>query len=92
MILPIQKKFGLPINSIPFSLKIKKDFNKKDKITNKPIDIKNILQNLPSYTYKNNKTNTSLLEKIKEKISREGKILIITKKEKEVENKNNYQS
>ena len=83
----IQKKLSLPINSIPFSLKNKKDLNKKDK--NKPIETKNIFQNLPTYTYKNKDNNITLLEKIKEKVSKERKTEIENKKKKNIENKKN---
>ena len=91
-ILPLQKKLSLPINSIPFSLKNRKEFNKNDKIKTKPMEIKNIFQTLPSYTCKNKDTNTTLLEKIKEKVSKERNTEIENRKKEKAKSKNNTQT
>ena len=76
------KKLTLPISSIPYSLKIKKELNKNNnKIMKYSLENKGILQNLPTYNYKSKEKNISLLEKIKEKVSND-KILDITSKAK----------
>ena len=59
----------MPINSIPYYVKMKKEQNKS--INNKNINIKKptkeIIQNLPSNNNKNKELNTKLLDKIKKK-------------------------
>ena len=73
----IQKKLTLPISSIPYSLKMKKDMNKNNNNINKlkkPIGTKNYLQILPTYNIKTKEQNSNLFQKIKDKISKETKI------------------
>lgn len=87
---PFQKKFYLPLNSIPYNLKKKKDFSKTININNilKPIGTKPILQNLPSFNLKSKEQNSNFLEKIKEKFSKPKKNENINKIKEKNEIKN----
>ena len=93
-----QKKLTLPVSSIPYSLKMKKELNKNNNNTNannnnknikKPIGQKGIFQRLSSYNYKGKDQNTNLLEKIK-KMNKEKKIVNknVIKEKVELKNKN----
>ena len=63
-----QKKLILPVNSIPYSLKMKRDINKNKTLTNKKP-----LQNIISYSIKAKEQNVNLLERIKEKVIKDRK-------------------
>ena len=67
------KKLTLPISSIPYSLKLKKDKN-NTKAIKKPLETKKILQNLPTFNYKSKEQSTNLFDKIKDKFSKEKKL------------------
>ena len=67
------KKLTLPISSIPYSLKLKKDKN-NTKAIKKPLETKKILQNLPIFNYKSKEQSTNLFDKIKDKFSKEKKL------------------
>ena len=93
-----QKKLTLPVSSIHYSLKMKKELNKNNNNTNannnnknikKPIGQKGIFQRLSSYNYKGKDQNTNLLEKIK-KMNKEKKIVNknVIKEKVELKNKN----
>ena len=72
------KKLTLPISSIPYSLKIKKD-KINNMIIKKPLETKKILQNLPTFNYKSKEQSSSAFDKIKEKFSKNKKINIKNK-------------
>ena len=72
----IQKKFSLPLNSIPYSLKKKKELNNNINTNNsknviKPIGTKGILQSLPSCYLKSKDQKVNMLERIKDKVNKE---------------------
>ena len=85
-----QKKLTLPISSIPYSLKMKKEFNKNinnnnnNKNLKKPFGQKGILHNS-----KGKEQNTNLLGKIIDKVNKERKIVNknIIKEKLELKNK-----
>ena len=85
----VQKKFTLPLNSIPYSLKKKKDLSKANNNIIKTIGTKPSLPNLPTYNYKSKGQNTNLLEKRKEKLNKPKKIENVNKAKEKVEVKNN---
>ena len=72
------KKLTLPISSIPYSLKIKKD-KINNMIIKKPLETKKILQNLPTFNYKSKEQSSSAFDKIKEKFSKNKNINIKNK-------------
>ena len=72
----VQKKFSLPLTSLPYSLKKKKEINNtnntnKSKNIIKPIGTKGILQSLPSYCLKSKDQKVNMLERIKDKVNKE---------------------
>ena len=89
----VQKKLTLPLSSIPYSLKMKKEMNKNNNNNSnsntnnkikKPIVTKSIFQNLPAYNMK-----TNLFQKIKDKVSKEAKIDNKNKIKEKLESKSN---
>ena len=84
-----QKKLTLPISSIPYSLKMKKELNKntKNKVIKKTIGTNKILQNFPPNN-KGKDQNTNLLEKIKDKVNKERKVTTKNKIKEKIDLKN----
>ena len=84
-----QKKLTLPISSIPYSLKMKKELNKntKNKVIKKTIGTNKIFQNFPPNN-KGKDQNTNLLEKIKDKVNKERKVTTKNKIKEKIDLKN----
>ena len=91
----VQKKLTLPINSIPVSLRKKKELNKNinNNINNKnfikQVGTKAILQHLPTYNSKSKEQNNKYIKKIQVKPNKENKNEYINRIKEKVELKKN---
>ena len=92
-----QKKLTLPVSSIPYSLKMKKELNKvntnntNNKNIKKPIGQKGNFQRLPSSNFKGKEHNTNLKEKAKDKNNNKERKIVnknVIKEKVELKNKN----